>query len=266
MYLLSETTLSKKIWTWEKLIAHWIVLGKGVWPETDAWGQTFGPCAPKHWREKAGQQICGPFRAVVDGFHGDQDFMHKLFEFKRFLTAIKFLTMHGDLTVRWSFIKFKLPAFCQRKLAQQASQMLPILRGAVPHSAYQSLESLKFQVTTIDYHSFTHSSMSCWRLWLQWCLVRIPLWSILQWANLRSIGKRILIILMNGIFSFIVVPDKVCWKWQRIACFASFEVGSKCWWMDSDSCGYSVDPNPSFWPVANLPWCATRACPSNQPW
>ena len=53
----------------------------------------------------------------------------------------------GDLTVRWSFIKFKLPAFCQRKLAQQASQMLPILRGAVPHSAYQSLESLKFQVT-----------------------------------------------------------------------------------------------------------------------
>ena len=98
MYIASEINAKNlEIWTWEKSIAHWIVLGKGVWPETDAWGQPFGPCAPKHWRERAGQQICGPFRAVVDGFHGDQDFMHKLFEFKRILTAMnqfKVLTVH----------------------------------------------------------------------------------------------------------------------------------------------------------------------------
>lgn len=69
---------------------HWwqhCSLGKGIWPETDAWGEPFGACSPQHWKEKAGKPICGPFRAVVDGFHGDQEFLHKLFEFKRSLVA-----------------------------------------------------------------------------------------------------------------------------------------------------------------------------------
>ena len=224
MYITSEINVKKnlEIWTWEMSIAHWIVLGKGVWPETDAWGQPFGPCAPKHWRERAGQQICGPFRAVVDGFHGDQDFMHKLFEFKRILTAINFMCM-CDLTPRLCVIK--LPTFCQRKLAQQASQMLPILRGAVPHSTCQSLESLKFQLTKND--MFIHPCRV--RPWLQWSLVRIPLWSLLQWANMRSIGKRILIIFMNNIFNSKVDPDKNVRKWQCIVCFVSFWLKLRGW-------------------------------------
>ena len=73
-----------------------------------------------------------------------------------------------------------------------------------------------------SYHRFFHSPMSCCRLWLQCRMVRIPLWSILRWANMRSIGKRILILLMNSSFRFSFVPEKFSSKWQCISCFASF--------------------------------------------
>ena len=95
--------------------------GEGVWPSTDAWGEPFGQCAPLHWKTMAGEQIAGPFRAIVDGFHGDQDFLHKLFEFKRALDAKN--TFH-ESTI------FLPSCLFLRKLAQHAQEVLPMVWGA----------------------------------------------------------------------------------------------------------------------------------------
>jgi len=62
-------------------------VGIGQWPETDAWGEPFTDEHPAHWKAKAGAPLCGAFRGALDGFCGDLAYLHKVFGFKRNLTA-----------------------------------------------------------------------------------------------------------------------------------------------------------------------------------
>ena len=69
-----------------KLVAWSLTaLCDGKWPTHDVNGVAFdtNSDAPAHWIEKAGSDLCGPFRACLDGLQGDQDYLAKLLKLKR---------------------------------------------------------------------------------------------------------------------------------------------------------------------------------------
>lgn len=49
--------------------------GRGVWPDRDPWGESFGDSYFPDMKELAGQALCGGWRAVLDGLQGDQDWL-----------------------------------------------------------------------------------------------------------------------------------------------------------------------------------------------
>jgi len=57
--------------------------GNGLWPTHDWEGKEFRDKHYPRWFALAGSEICGGWRGVVDGYQGDQDFLHKVFQFKR---------------------------------------------------------------------------------------------------------------------------------------------------------------------------------------
>lgn len=57
--------------------------GSGLWPTHDWDGKKFTKTHYPKWHSLAGTQLCGGWRGVLDGIQGDQDFLHKVFNFKR---------------------------------------------------------------------------------------------------------------------------------------------------------------------------------------
>ena len=60
-----------------------VVSGSGVWPTHDWNGKKFTATYYPRWCLLAGTKLCGGWRGVLDGIQGDQDFLHKIFNFKR---------------------------------------------------------------------------------------------------------------------------------------------------------------------------------------
>ena len=60
-----------------------IFQGNGLWPTHDWDGKKFTKTHYPKWHSLAGTQLCGGWRGVLDGIQGDQDFLHKVFNFKR---------------------------------------------------------------------------------------------------------------------------------------------------------------------------------------
>ena len=60
-------------------------LGHGVWPTHDWEGIAFSEEHHPHWFALGGSLLAGGWRGVLDGIQGDQDWLHKVFSFKRTL-------------------------------------------------------------------------------------------------------------------------------------------------------------------------------------
>ena len=58
-------------------------LGSGLWPTHDWHGREFSDTYQPKWFQLGGTPLAGGWRGVLDGVQGDQDFLHKLFAFKR---------------------------------------------------------------------------------------------------------------------------------------------------------------------------------------
>ena len=62
-----------------------LIPGAGVWPSHDWDGKPFSPSHYPRWHKLAGSELAGGWRGILDGIQGDQDFLHKVFHFKRFM-------------------------------------------------------------------------------------------------------------------------------------------------------------------------------------
>ena len=68
------------------------VQGNGLWPDRDWEGTAFSDVHFPEWYALAGSELCGGWRGVVDGYQGDQEFLHKIFRFQR--TLVGFLCLN----------------------------------------------------------------------------------------------------------------------------------------------------------------------------
>ena len=62
--------------------------GLGVWPSHDPWNRRFSEQYYPSRMKKAGQSLCGPFKAVLDGIQGDADFIAAMFLLNRLLAVM----------------------------------------------------------------------------------------------------------------------------------------------------------------------------------
>ena len=54
-----------------------------MWPSEDPWGEQFTDAYFPDMKACAGQQLCGGWRAVLDGLQGDQDWLVAVLRPKR---------------------------------------------------------------------------------------------------------------------------------------------------------------------------------------
>ena len=74
--------------------------GSGLWPTCDWDGREFSDTYHPKWFQLGGMPLAGGggWRGVMDGVQGDQDFLHKLYAFKRNLDA-DFIPLFFQLSV-----------------------------------------------------------------------------------------------------------------------------------------------------------------------
>lgn len=65
-----------------------LIPGAGIWPSHDWNGKPFSPSHYPRWHKLAGTELAGGWRGILDGIQGDQDFLHKVFHFKRFMANV----------------------------------------------------------------------------------------------------------------------------------------------------------------------------------
>lgn len=70
-------------WYFSKPIAH--LRGDGKWPDKDPFGKSFSCTHHPRWFKLSGQDLAGPFRAVLDGLQGDQAYLHDCFALQRYM-------------------------------------------------------------------------------------------------------------------------------------------------------------------------------------
>ena len=70
---------------WETAWQQHCSQGNGLWPTHDWDGREFSHNHHPRWFRLGGSELCGGWRGVMDGVQGDQDFLHKIFQFKRHL-------------------------------------------------------------------------------------------------------------------------------------------------------------------------------------
>ena len=70
---------------WETAWQQHCSQGNGLWPTHDWDGREFSHNHHPRWFRLGGSELCGGWGGVMDGVQGDQDFLHKIFQFKRHL-------------------------------------------------------------------------------------------------------------------------------------------------------------------------------------
>lgn len=83
-----------------------LIPGAGLWPSTDWNGKPFSPSHYPRWHKLAGTELAGGWRGILDGIQGDQDFLHKVFHFKRFMANVcDFVCISIFCTSVWGFLE-----------------------------------------------------------------------------------------------------------------------------------------------------------------
>ena len=81
--LVSAYVLQKQCWQDCQKPTAVMKRGDGRYPAEDPWGHRFSSSYYPHRAGIAGQPIAAGFRAVVDGFQGDQEWVKKMFSLTR---------------------------------------------------------------------------------------------------------------------------------------------------------------------------------------
>ena len=88
-----------------QLINYTRAQGKGAWPSRDPWGVPFSENYHPARAALAGQDLASGWRAVFAGMQGDQEFLHKLFRFQRYVHAYMKSFVYFQFHTRFTILK-----------------------------------------------------------------------------------------------------------------------------------------------------------------